>query len=84
MHRSEAMMRVNRRYVLGMVRPIVQYGLKEARGTSVAHAMNEVGVISYLVGMGFEANEARRIAESWETDESYRPVPRPGNGEEDY
>lgn len=45
--------------VLQAVEPVAQYGLKEAKYTSYAHAMREVAAISYLMGKGYSPQIAR-------------------------
>jgi hypothetical protein len=62
---------VSSRDVLSRVRPWVEYGMREGRVTGMRHAMTEVAAITYLMGMGYDPNEARRIVESWEVDERF-------------
>lgn len=62
---------MNPHHLLMMVRPLVEYGLKEAEFTSVRHAMIEVALIAYLMGMGYDMHSAHRIVESWEIDERF-------------
>jgi len=57
---------------LNKVDPIVRYGLREARWTSVPHAMREVAAQSYLVGKGYDQQTAYRMVESWEVNERFR------------
>jgi len=57
------------------VRPLVQYGLAEAQITGVPHAMTEVALIAYLMGMGYPFPRARAIVEAWEAAGIF-----PGNG----
>lgn len=64
---------VIRNQVLGLVSPVVQYGLYEMMYTSVPHAMYEIAAIAYLMGRGYDFPTARQIVESWETDESFPP-----------
>ena len=45
--------------------PLIRYGLKEAQYASVRHAMIEVALIAYLVGMGYDYGVAHRMVESW-------------------
>jgi len=56
---------------LMIVEPYVQYGLKEAKHTSYAHAMREVAAISFLLGRGYDPNTAYRMVESWELNETF-------------
>ncbi|WP_243735174.1 hypothetical protein [Paenibacillus turpanensis] len=57
--------------VLSAVEPFVQYGLREAKVTSVQHAFREVAAIAYLMGAGVNPNTAYRIVESWEINEVF-------------
>ncbi|MZP42838.1 hypothetical protein GTO89_07270 [Heliobacterium gestii] len=63
-----------REQTLAAIEPVVQYGLREARSTSVPHAMREVAAITLLMGRGYDASTARRIVESWEIDERFPRV----------
>ncbi len=56
-------------YFLLQVECAVRHGLKELEGTNPRHAMTEVALMSYLMGMGFDYRTAKVIVESWETDE---------------
>jgi hypothetical protein len=56
---------------LSQAAPWVKYGLKEAKYTSVSHAMTEVAAIAYLIGKGYDPMTAHRIVESWEVDEMF-------------
>jgi hypothetical protein len=56
---------------LNAVAPFVQYGLKEAKDTSFAHALQEVAAMAYLIGRGFDPQMAYAIVESWELDETF-------------
>lgn len=58
-------------YYLRQVCPLVRYGLFEARRTGVRHAMTEVALVSYLMGMGYDCQTAYRMVESWEVDERF-------------
>lgn len=62
---------VNPVYMILQTRPLVDYGLRELAATTPQHAMTEVAIISYLMGMGFEFRTARAIAESWEENETF-------------
>ena len=62
---------INPVYMILQVRPLVDYGLREMSATNPRHAMTEVAIISYLMGMGFEFRTARAIAESWEENEAF-------------
>ncbi|WP_128894860.1 hypothetical protein [Longirhabdus pacifica] len=58
--------------ILDQVSPWVEYGMKEAKKTSYKHAMTEVGIISYLLGMGYDPKTAYNLAEQFETNETYK------------
>lgn len=62
---------INPVYLILQSRPLVDYGLRELAATNPRHAMTEVAIIAYLMGMGFEFRTARAIAESWEEDETF-------------
>ena len=62
---------INPVYMILQARPIVDYGLRELSATNPRHAMTEIAIISYLMGMGFDFRTARAIAESWEDNESF-------------
>lgn len=57
--------------VLNLVKPWVEYGVKEAKYTSVPHAMTEIAAITYLIGKGFNPTVAHYIVESWEKNEQF-------------
>lgn len=57
-------------YFLLQVEPAIRHGLKELEGTNPRHAMTELALMSYLMGMGFDYRTAKCIVESWETDDS--------------
>lgn len=57
-------------YFLLQVEPAIRHGIRELESTSTRHAMTELALISYLMGMGFEYRTAKVIVESWETDDS--------------
>ncbi|MGG2092405.1 hypothetical protein AB1283_06745 [Bacillus sp. S13(2024)] len=57
--------------VLTLVKPWVDYGVKEAKYTSVPHAMTEVAAITYLIGRGMNPTVAHHIVESWEKNEQF-------------
>ncbi len=48
------------------VYPAVEHGLREAEVTDIRHAMMEVAMITYLMGMGFNYNTSYSIVEYWE------------------
>lgn len=51
--------------VLSLVNPWVQFGVNEAKRSSLEHAFTEVAAISYLMGKGFDQTTAHLIVESW-------------------
>ena len=55
--------------VLLQVLPAIRHGLKELSNTDPQHALTEVALMSYLIGIGFDYRSARAIVESWECDE---------------
>ncbi|ENQ3077237.1 hypothetical protein [Bacillus sp. WLY-B-L8] len=57
--------------VLNLVKPWVEYGVKEAKHTSVPHAMTEIAAITYLIGKGVNPTVAHYIVESWEKNEQF-------------
>jgi hypothetical protein len=60
---------VNPYYLLSRLQPAIRHGLVEMSKTSPKHAMSQVVLITYLMGMGYDYRSARRIVESWEVDE---------------
>lgn len=56
-------------YFLLQVEPAIRHGLKELEGTNPRHAMTELALMAYLMGMGFDYRTAKAIVESWETDD---------------
>lgn len=56
-------------YFLLQLEPAIRHGLKELADTNPRHAMTELALMSYLMGMGFDYRTARVIVESWETDD---------------
>jgi hypothetical protein len=56
---------------LNVIAPFVQYGLKEAKNTSFAHALQEVAAMTYLIGRGLDPQTAYAIVESWELNETF-------------
>ncbi|MGM7722362.1 hypothetical protein [Metabacillus sp. Hm71] len=57
--------------VLSSIDPFVKYGLKEAKATSFAHALQEVAAMTYLLGKGMDPHTAYLTVESWETNEMF-------------
>lgn len=58
-------------YLIARLRPQVRYGLREAQYTSVRHAMYQIVMIAYLMGMGHDLLRAHEIVEHWEIDEMF-------------
>ncbi|MFP4662393.1 MAG: hypothetical protein ACLFPF_09390 [Halanaerobiales bacterium] len=46
--------------------PAIEHGIKEAGQTNIRHAMTEVAMVAYLMGMGFNYNTAYSIVDFWE------------------
>ena len=57
-------------YFLLQVEPAVRHGLTELDTRNPRHAMTELALISYFLGMGFDYPTAKAIVEAWESDES--------------
>lgn len=57
-------------YFLLQIRPAVNHGIRELEDRDIQHVIIEVGLICYLMGMGFDYRTARAAVESWETDEN--------------
>lgn len=57
------------RYLVHYVRPAVRHGLEEMPATGPRHAMTQVALIAYLMGMGYDYHTALIIVESWEVNE---------------
>lgn len=62
---------VNPYYFLSQLRPAVQRGTQNLRAASPRHAMTELALTAYLMGMGFDCNTAQVIVEAWEKDEIF-------------
>lgn len=60
---------VNPYYLLSRLQPAIRHGLAEMPKTSPKHAISQVALITYLMGMGYDYRSALRIVESWELDE---------------
>ena len=56
---------------LSRIQPWIQYGLNEAKKTSIPHAMMEIAAITYLMGKGYDPRSAHQIVESWEINEMF-------------
>lgn len=55
--------------LLFRLRPVIRHGLKELTFASPRHALTEVALIAYLMGMGFDFRFALHAVESMEVDE---------------
>lgn len=55
---------------LSQVGPAIQHGLKELQQDGGRHALTEVALIAYLIGLGLNYRTARAVVESWETDQA--------------
>jgi hypothetical protein len=56
---------------LTIIKPFVNYGLSEAKFTSVSHAMTEIAAMAYLIGKGYDPQIAYKTVESWEINEKF-------------
>lgn len=56
--------------VLSQVGPVIQHGLDEQQKDGGRHALTEIALIAYLMGLGFSYRTALAIVESWETDQA--------------
>jgi hypothetical protein len=54
-----------------MLKPLVQYSLKEGKKTGTKHATLEVVLIAYLMGKGYDYERAHAMVEEWEIDEKF-------------
>ncbi|MFZ5354368.1 MAG: hypothetical protein ACOZCL_16825 [Bacillota bacterium] len=61
----------NPHHLIMTVKPLVRYGLAEAKVTGTRHAMMEVALIAYLMGMGYDYHRAHMLVESMEVDEVF-------------
>ena len=52
------------------LQPLLQHGRRALAAEPAGHALTEVTLTAYLMGMGFDHRTARAIVESWESDES--------------
>lgn len=53
------------------IAPLIDYGVYEATEYGVKHAIEEVAMIAYLVGKGYDVDYAHAVVESWEDDEEF-------------
>lgn len=53
------------------LQPAVRHSQRAVR-THPRHALTELALVAYLMGMGFDHKAARAIVESWETDEALK------------
>jgi len=54
-----------------LVMPAVGHSLREAGPVNVKHAVTEAALIAYLIGRGYNYQQAICIVESWERCESF-------------
>jgi hypothetical protein len=66
-----AKMGVNKRKMMNMMNPLVNYGIYEAVEYGVRHGITEAVLIAYLMGSGYGMMDARNMVESWEVDEKF-------------
>ncbi|SDE64855.1 hypothetical protein [Sporomusa acidovorans] len=57
-------------YFLLQVEPAIRHGIEELAETNPRHALTELALIAYLMGMGFDYPTAIVIVESWERDDT--------------
>lgn len=57
-------------YFLLQVEPAIRHGIEELAETNPRHALTELALITYLMGMGFDYPTAITIVESWERDDT--------------
>lgn len=57
--------------VITEIMPAVSHSLREAGFVNIKHAVTESGLIAYLIGRGYAYNQAIRIVEYWECNESF-------------
>ncbi|CUH96723.1 hypothetical protein P22_2813 [Propionispora sp. 2/2-37] len=61
---------LNSAYLLLLqIRPVIARGIKDLDEYDPKHVIIEVGLMSYLMGMGFDYRTACTIVKSWEKDE---------------
>lgn len=61
----------NYKYVLMEVYPVSMDGLNESKETGIKHAMLEVAMTAYLMGMGYDYEYAHDAVEAWEYDDRF-------------
>lgn len=54
------------------LQPVVQQGRRTVDQTGPRHAITELALVSYLMGMGFDHKTAQAIVAAWETDEAMK------------
>ncbi|NDI35704.1 hypothetical protein EPK97_13240 [Chengkuizengella sediminis] len=57
--------------VFMQISPWIRHGLDKAENKNYKQAMEEVALISYLMGSGFDARTSHQIVESWEVREMF-------------
>ncbi|NBI28106.1 hypothetical protein ERL59_03930 [Chengkuizengella sp. YPA3-1-1] len=53
------------------ISPWIRHGLDKAENKNYKQAMEEIALISYLMGSGFDARTSHQIVESWEVREMF-------------
>ena len=56
-------------YFLLQVEPAIRHGIAELEESNPRHALTELALIVYLMGMGFDYPTAKVIVEAWEKDD---------------
>lgn len=52
------------------LQPLLLHGRRTVADEPPGHALTEVALTAYLMGMGFDYKTARAIVDTWESDES--------------
>ncbi|WP_094603967.1 hypothetical protein SPSIL_043920 [Sporomusa silvacetica DSM 10669] len=56
-------------YFLLQVEPAIRHGIAELLESNPRHALTELALVAYLMGMGFDYPTAQVIVEAWEKDD---------------
>lgn len=56
-------------YFLLQVEPAIRNAIAELSDSNPRHALTELALITYLMGMGFDYPTAKSIVECWEKDD---------------
>ena len=57
-------------YFLLQIKPAINYALKDLETKEPKHALIEAGLMTYLMGLGFDFRTARAAVEAWQEDEN--------------